>query len=118
MTIYITDANFPSIRMDYGTYKQDKETLEFVKYFLRGEKFVSLIPSRQIANLVSRLLGIEIPANHEIVKIKTGDVVIIFQLLGKPPEFYLPGRPPMGRILPEDELNRLPYEFMMLFKVK
>ena len=96
------------ILTDWGTYKFEKISLQEVKNLLQGA-FMSAIGHEGTATIMTKLTGIEIPANRIAVKMQTGDKAVVFRLLSRLPE---------GKILSEDELKELPYEWGLLEKLK
>jgi len=94
------------ILTDWGEYKFSKISLEEVKSFLNGD-FISAIGHEGTASLMTRLTGIEMPANRIQVKMAVGDQAIVFRVLTRLPE---------GKVLSEEELQTIPYEFGLLVK--
>ena len=79
--------------------------LEDVKEFLQENSFISAVGHQSTADVMSRLLGIQIPFNRIQIQLKEGDVVIVFQLLTRLEE---------GKILTEDELSKLQFKFLVV----
>jgi len=94
------------ILTDWGEYNFSKISLEEVKSFLHGD-FISAIGHEGTASLMTRLTGIEMPANRIQVKMAVGDQAIVFRVLTRLPE---------GKVLSEEELQTIPYEFGLLVK--
>ena len=105
MTIYV--LNTP-ILTDWGTYIFTPLSLGEVIKKLRSYPFVSAIGHEGTANLLFRLTGMPTPVSRVPIKMAVGDTAIVFRLLNRLPE---------GKILSEDELKQLPYEFGILRKV-
>jgi len=67
--------------------------------------FVSAIGHESTASFLSRLLGLPVPYNRVVVQLGRGDSAVIFQLLGRLPE---------GKVLTEQELATIRYQFFHL----
>jgi hypothetical protein len=93
---------------DWGEYKFEKISVQEVKNLLQGD-FVSAIGHEGTAAIMTRLVGINIPTNRVAIKMNKGDKAVVFRLLSRLPE---------GKILSEDELKELPYEWGLLEKLK
>ena len=65
---------------------------------LLAKEFISAIGHEATADVLSQLLGIQIPVNRIPIKLENGDTVIVFQLLQRIPE---------GKILSKEELQQL-----------
>jgi hypothetical protein len=105
MTVYL--LNTP-ILTDWGMYIFTPLSLSQVIWRLGIYHFVSAIGHEGTANLLSRLTDVSIPVNRVPIKMTVGDMAIVFRLLTRLPE---------GKVLSEEELKQLPYEFGMLRKV-
>lgn len=75
---------------------------------LRGEEFISAVGHEGTARFLSRVLGLEVPANRLQVFLGPGDRAVRF-LLGK--------RLPEGRVLTEEELAEYPFRFDLVERV-
>ncbi len=76
-----------------------------VRDMLMKEEFVSAIGHKATAEFLSKLLGIEIPANRIMVKLGISDKILVFQLGVRLEE---------GKVLSEDEIRNMPYEFYVI----
>lgn len=70
--------------------------------------FESAIGHESTAQLISKLLDIDCPANRVQYKQKDGDVALIFKMLGRPPE---------GKILTEEEIEEIGYSWGIIRKI-
>jgi len=77
--------------------------LEKAKELLNRYGFISAVGHESTAAFLSRLLGLPVPFNRVAVQLGRGDAAIVFQLLG--------GRLPEGRLLTEEELATIRYQF-------
>jgi len=66
--------------------------------------FTSAVGHEATAKVLSELIGINIPYNRIAVKLKPGDMCIHFALKTRLPE---------GKVLTEEELKQLNYEFVL-----
>ncbi|MEM2270272.1 MAG: DUF1874 domain-containing protein [Nitrososphaerota archaeon] len=79
-----------------------------VKEILSQEEFVSAIGHETTASYLSKLLGQEIPTRRIQITLKPGDSLMVFQLMQRLPE---------GKVLTEEELSRIPYQFYLVHVV-
>ncbi len=82
-----------------GLVRVETIDLETAKEILEDEKWVSAIGHKATADLLSHLLGMEIPFNRITVSVKSGDVFICFQPQQRMEE---------GRIYSYEEMKRIP----------
>lgn len=91
---------------NWGSFKFSPITVEESKKLLESNNpFVSAVGHKGTAQLLSRLLEIEVPENRVEIKMQTGDKAIVFRLGIRLPE---------GKILTEEELKNLPFELGLL----
>ena len=101
MVLYLANA-FSLNMLDFNnenelTIKIEKKiSEEMVKEILSKQNFVSAIGHESTARLISKKLGIEVPANRIQIKAKKGDKIVVLQLLQRLPE---------GKVLTEEELQ-------------
>ncbi len=76
-----------------------------VRDLLMKEEFVSAIGHKATAEFLSKLLGIEIPMNRIMLKLGISDKILVFQLGVRLEE---------GKVLSEDEIRNIPYEFYVI----
>jgi len=78
--------------------------LEKVKEILsRG--FISAVGHKATADVITQMVGIDIPTNRIEVKLTTNDVLVVFQLLSRLPE---------GSILTREEIDKLPHRWYLV----
>ena len=92
------------ILTEYGSFNFRKSSLPEVKELL-SQGFTSAIGHEGTATLMSQLTGVDIPVNRVAIKMQPGDMAIVFRLLTRLPE---------GKILTQEELEKVPYEFGIL----
>ena len=107
MSIYLLNS---PILTDWGTYKFREINIQEARFYLMHgiESYISAIGHSGTAEVLSKLLGFEVPANRIAVKMETGDKAVVFKLLDRLPE---------GTVLNADELSKLKYTFGILEKV-
>jgi hypothetical protein len=103
MTVYV--LNTLIIPVDFEKHPQvtiriRKATVEEVRQLL-SHGFISAIGHQATADLLTTLIGIEIPYNRVTIKAKPGDKLVHFVLRERIPE---------GRVLTLDELKLLPFD--------
>ena len=96
---------------EYGNYTFRKAELDEVKYlvFLFQWTLISAIGHETTAKLMSRIIGFDVAVNRVQIKMQPGDSAIVFRVLTRLPE---------GKVLTEEELSKVPYEFGILERVK
>jgi hypothetical protein len=103
MTIYV--LNTLIIPVDFKehpevTVKIRKANIDEVREILRGG-FISAVGHKATADLLTELLGIEIPFNRVAIAVKPGDICVHFVLRTRIPE---------GKILSYEELQQLEFD--------
>lgn len=96
-----------AICTDVGEYSFKKSSLEEVKELLKENNFVSAIGHKSTAEVLTELVGIDIPMNRIQFKQKLGQTAIVFKLLDRIPE---------GKVLSKEEIEAIGYEFCLLIK--
>jgi len=97
------------ILTSYGNYEFTPISVDVAKTITKTEKWVSTIGHESTAQVLSKLLDIDIQANRIMVEMKPGDKAIVFRLLERLPE---------GKILDSQELQNAKYELGLLVMVK
>lgn len=88
-----------------GTFRLSNIALEDVKNMLTEENIMSAIGHNATADIMSELIGVNIPANRIQARQESGQKAIIFKLLKRPEE---------GKILNKEEIEEIGYEFLLL----
>lgn len=88
-----------------GNYEFKSTSLEEVKELLQENDFISAIGHQSTAEVLTELIGIDIPMNRIQFSQKPGQTAIVFRLLGRIPE---------GKILSREEIEEIGYEFCTL----
>jgi hypothetical protein len=105
MTVYLANAFSLSMLTPPATVKVLEVRPEDVKDILR-DSFVSAIGHESTAKVISTQLGVQVPTDRISIQLKTGDVLVVFQLLVRLPE---------GKILSEDEMKQVQAKWYFCF---
>ncbi len=65
----------------------------------------SAVGHQATAEIMTTLLGVDVPVNRQAYASKAGDTALVFKLNGRPPE---------GKILTLDEMNSIGFEFFVM----
>lgn len=88
----------------WGKYRFQPITLKMARKFV-AEPFISAIGHESTAEILSILLGKNIPVNRVAIKMQPRDRALIFRLKARPPE---------GKILTKEEIDEIGYEFGLI----
>lgn len=102
----ITPINFDE--QDKVTVEFKKVTVEEAKELIRSKSFDSVIGHEATAQVLSMLLGLEIPFQRKTVFMKIGDEGL---------HFFLKQRLPEGQILNKEQLEQLDF-WLVYSKIK
>ncbi len=91
----------------YGVYGFERISKEEATKLLKENEFISAVGHKGTAEVMSELLGVEIPVNRVRVEMEEGDTAIVFRVLVRLEE---------GKVLSKEELERLPHELGILCK--
>ncbi len=81
-----------------------EQAIEIVQEY--GDDIDSAIGHTSTAQIMSTLLGIEIPVNRQQFVQKPGQIALVFKLKGRPEE---------GKILTVEEIEAIGYEFKTMY---
>jgi len=90
---------------DTATIAVQAISLDSARELLASREFINAVGHQSTAELLSQLLGIPIAANRIEIKLESGDELIVFQLMIRPPE---------GKIYTKGELEMLPFKFYLV----
>lgn len=93
----------------FGNYTYFPIPIESAKILINATEFSSYIGHESTAQIVSRLLEKPIGYNRKELKQKIGQIALVFRLAHRCPE---------GTILNEEEVEKMGYEFGILYRVK
>ena len=105
MTVYISNAFSLSMLSAPTTVKVLEVSSDNVKDILK-DGFTSAIGHEATAQIISTQLSIQMPVNRISIKLTSGDVLVVFQLLSRLPE---------GKILGVDEMKGIPSKWYVCF---
>lgn len=97
-----------SILTSYGTFEYGSMTLDEVKAAIKEEGFQSAVGHQSTCDVLTSLLGQEIPLNRIQYSQQPGQRALVFKLKGRPEE---------GKILTAQEIEEIGYEFGMLVRL-
>ncbi len=93
---------------DYGDWRLEGPiTIEQAKVLVSGG-FVSAVGHAATAELLSRLLGVDVPVRRVRAEMRPGDQALVF---------WLKQRLPEGSVLSANELANAPYELALLTRL-
>jgi hypothetical protein len=92
---------------EYGTYKFEKVNIDIAKQFL-ADDFTSAVGHQGTADVLSKILEINIPFNRVAITMKPNDKALVFRLKTRLAE---------GTVLTADELSGLDYDLAILTRV-
>jgi Domain of unknown function (DUF1874). len=105
MTVYIFNSLILPLSPQYkkGVITVERITIDEAKQIVQSTDFVSAVGHESTAQLLSQILGVNIPTNRIAVQLLKGDIGL---------HFVLKQRLPEGKILTYDELKTLQYELI------
>lgn len=101
-TLILTDNDQKAI------YSKERITKEEARQAIKKNGFESAIGHAATARVMSRDLGVEIPVRRIEAKQILGQVAICFKVKGRPEE---------GKILDEEQIEKLGYDYYALIMV-
>lgn len=102
----VTLMNSPRLT-DFGVYEYHPLTTVEAKQML-AEGFQSVIGHESTAAFLSELLGVPVLKMRDEFRQRPGERAVVFQLNERPPE---------GRILDREEIERIGYRFGLLHRL-
>jgi len=96
-----------SILTSEGTFTLKSITLEQAQTLISSNEILSAVGHQSTAEILTELLGIEIPVNRIQFTQEDGQQALVFKLNGRPPE---------GKILSREEIETIGYKFQLLEK--
>ena len=97
-----------SILTDTGRYELKDITLEEAQYLAKNNTLDSAVGHAATAEIMTTLLGVEIPVNRQMFQQQPGQQALVFKLNGRPEE---------GKILSAEEIQRIGYKFQLLSRL-
>jgi len=97
MTIYVANAFSLSMLTPPAIVKVTEVTVDDVKRIL-SSGFVSAVGHEATAKIISVQVGVQVPVNRVAIKLTSGDILVVYQLLTRLPE---------GKVLSEQEMMQV-----------
>jgi len=94
-----------SIATADGTYMLETITFDRAKDLIGGQETLSAIGHDSTAQILTELLGIDVPVNRIQFEQQAGQTALVFKLNGRPPE---------GKVLSREEIEQIGYKFQIL----
>lgn len=98
-----------SILTNTGMYELQDIPLEQAQLIVQNNEILSAVGHQSTADILTTLLGVEIPMNRIQFSQEVGQKAIVFKLNGRPEE---------GKILSADEIEQIGYKFQLLIRHK
>ena len=96
-----------SILTTTGTFELQDITLQEAQQLVKDNEILSAVGHQSTADILTTLLGTEVPMNRILFEQETGQKALVFKLNGRPEE---------GKILTQEEIEEIGYKFQMLTK--
>jgi hypothetical protein len=96
-----------SILTNDGEYKLESISLEKAIELTHATNIDSAVGHESTAQILTELLGVEVPVNRQMFAQEVGQSAIVFKLNGRPPE---------GKILNREEIEVVGYSFKLLLR--
>jgi hypothetical protein len=104
--IFVSNAFSLSMLTSFPANLIVKEvSINDVKEILKRHSFTSAVGHQATADVLSKLLNIQIPFNRVQIQLREGDALIVFQLMTRLEE---------GKVLDEQELSKLQFKFLLV----
>jgi len=101
--LYILNTTILAPKADWGTICFKKIKKKTVKAIIKKYgKYTSVVGHQATADLLTKILNVEIKSNRENVNYESGDECVCFKLADRIPE---------GKVLTLDEIEKLTYCF-------
>ena len=100
-----------SILTTAGAYELTDITLDLARKIAADNagNLDSAIGHQSTAEIMTTLLGVDVPVNRQMFSQEVGQQALVFKLNGRPQE---------GKILTTDEIEEIGYKFQLLTRVK
>ena len=98
-----------SILTNAGTYSLQDITLNEAQKLVQTNELDSAIGHASTAEIMTSLLGIDVPVNRQMFSQKAGQQALVFKLNGRPEE---------GKILSAEEIEQIGYKFQLLTRTR
>lgn len=92
-----------------GTFELKDITLQEAQQLVQDNEILSAVGHQSTADILTTLLGTEVPMNRILFEQETGQKALVFKLNGRPEE---------GKILTSDEIHQMGFKFQLLIRHK
>ena len=92
-----------------GTFELKDITLQEAQQLVQNNEILSAVGHQSTADILTTLLGTEVPMNRILFEQETGQKALVFKLNGRPEE---------GKILTQQEIEEIGYKFQLLIRHK
>ena len=97
-----------SILTAAGSYELEDISLDLAKKLVSENEIDSAVGHASTAQIMTALLGVEIPVNRQMFVQQPGQDALVFKLNGRPQE---------GKILTAEEIEQIGYKFQILKRI-
>lgn len=91
-----------------GQFELATITAEQARALIAGQETLSAVGHDSTAQILTELLGVEVPVNRINFSQEVGQVALVFKLMGRPPE---------GQILSATDIEEIGYDFKVLTRL-
>lgn len=106
MNIYLTNT---TIIPNDGVYQCETISLDIVKKAIAGGfTLTSAIGHQSTADILTELMAMPVEVNRIAIEMEVDDIMVAFKLKQRPPE---------GKILTQEEIEAIGYEFKIIERV-
>lgn len=98
-----------SILTAVGSYELEEISLDLAKKLVSENEIDSAVGHASTVQIMTALLGVEIPVNRQMFAQQPGQDALVFKLNGRPQE---------GKILTAEEIEQIGYKFQLLRRTK
>ena len=92
-----------------GTFELKDITLQEAQQLVQNNEILSAVGHQSTADILTTLLGVQVPMNRIMFEQKQEQKALVFKLLGRPEE---------GKILTVEEIEEIGYKFQLLTRHK
>ena len=98
-----------SILTEDGLFKMESISLEDAKKLIEGKNIDSAVGHQSTADILTTLLGTQVPMNRQLFKQEVGQIALVFKLNGRPEE---------GKILTKEDIKKIGFSFKKLTRLE
>lgn len=98
-----------SILTEDGLFKMESISLEDAKKLIEGKIIDSAVGHQSTADILTTLLGTQVPMNRQLFKQEVGQIALVFKLNGRSEE---------GKILTKEDIEKIGFSFKKLTRLE